>query len=154
MGDPIRLYRVLLELIVNALKFTETGYVKAVARVTQEKGNDLILEITVEDTGIGIPADRHPELFTRFSRFSPSYPELCKGAGIGLFITKQFIQDMQGEIHYDTHYLAGTRFVCAIPVRRALSFSAIGADETHFRARAASIKLDKPIESYHDLQPV
>lgn len=127
IGDPIRIYRILLELLVNALKFTQEGHVKIATKLAQIKGRDMVIQIEVEDTGPGVPMDKQQELFLRFKRLTPSFEGIYKGAGLGLSIAKQFIDDLEGEIHYDKKH-TGAKFVCLIPVRQALLENTLGAD--------------------------
>ncbi len=119
IGDPIRIYRILLELLVNALKFTQEGYIKITTKLAQKKGRDVIIQIEIEDTGPGIPEGKQQELFLRFKRLTPSFEGIYKGSGLGLSIAKQFIDDLEGEIYYDKKH-KGAKFVCLIPVKQAL----------------------------------
>jgi two-component system aerobic respiration control sensor histidine kinase ArcB len=120
MGDPIRIYRIVLELLVNALKFTHKGYVKIVAKIAKEEEGKIVLQIEVEDTGPGIRLEKQSELFIRFKRLSPSYQGIYQGTGLGLSIVKQFIDELEGEIDYSGGYGKGGYFICLIPVRRSL----------------------------------
>jgi len=120
VGDPVRIYRIVLELLANALKFTQEGYVRIAAKLAKITESNLVIQIEIEDTGFGIPYEKQSELFVRFKRLSPSYQGIYKGAGLGLSIVKQFIDELQGEIDYRAGHEKGGQFICLIPVRRSL----------------------------------
>lgn len=120
IGDPIRIYRIILELLVNALKFTKEGTVSVSADLYRQDGNNLVIQLVVDDTGSGISLKKQKELFVRFKRLTPSYQGIYKGSGLGLSIIKQFIDDLQGEIYVDSNAGHGTKFVCVIPLMKAL----------------------------------
>ncbi len=120
LGDPTRIYRVALELITNALKFTQIGHVKIAARLKSKKDRDIVVELIIEDSGPGISADMQDQLFVRFNRAQPSYQGICKGSGLGLSIIKQFIDDMDGEIDVEMGERDGTKFTCLIPLKISL----------------------------------
>jgi PAS domain S-box-containing protein len=120
ISDPIRIYRIILELLVNALKFTRQGYVRVVATLGEKIEKNVVIKISVEDTGVGISPEKQQELFVRFKRLTPSYEGIYKGAGLGLSILKQFLEDLQGEIYVDSHIGKGTKFVCLIPLKEPL----------------------------------
>ncbi len=120
IGDPVRIYRIALELLANALKFTSTGEVNIFARLGKKEGQNIIVKILVEDTGIGISTDKQSDLFIRFKRLTPSYEGIYKGAGLGLSIVKQFLEDLKGEIYVESHLNKGSKFVCIIPLKTLL----------------------------------
>ena len=122
IGDPMRIYRIVVELLNNALKFTHQGTVNLVVKLHAKHGRSLTVIILIEDTGIGIPLDQQQEIFTSFKRLSPSYLGLYKGAGLGLSIVKQFIEELDGEIHVESQGdNTGTKFFCFIPFRESLA---------------------------------
>ncbi|MBA2651053.1 MAG: PAS domain-containing sensor histidine kinase [Tatlockia sp.] len=100
--------RTLLNLLSNALKFTETGFVKLKVKLvddshsTYQTGESLIVEITVEDSGMGIPKDKFETIFEHFSRLTPSYQGMYKGAGLGLYTVKRYIEAMNATIEVDS----------------------------------------------------
>jgi two-component system aerobic respiration control sensor histidine kinase ArcB len=120
IGDPVRIYRVILELLGNALKFTQEGRVDIYAKISKKNDEDIIIQIEVKDTGAGISSENQHELFVRFKRFTPSSQGIYQGSGLGLSIVKQFIEDLQGEIYYDTKNTTGAKFICLIPLKEAL----------------------------------
>lgn len=129
IGDPVRIYRVILELLGNALKFTTEGYVHIFTQLEKQKESDLVIKIEVEDTGPGISVEEQQELFVRFKRLRPSYEGIYKGMGLGLSIAKQFIDDLQGELYYDSDYQKGAKFICLIPLKKSLLENDLGEDK-------------------------
>ena len=129
VGDPIRIYRIVLELIGNALKFTNQGYVKVCAKLAKKNEFKIVVRIEIEDTGPGIPTEKQQELFVRFKRLIPSYNGVYSGSGLGLFIAKQFIDDLEGEIYIESYPGKGTKFICLIPMRGSLSDEYFEEDE-------------------------
>ncbi len=120
IGDPVRIYRIILELLGNALKFTQQGRVNVYAKLAKKNAQNTVIQIEVTDTGPGVLPENQHELFVRFKRFTPSYRGTYQGSGLGLSIVKQFINDLQGEVYYDTKNTTGAKFVCLIPVKEAL----------------------------------
>ena len=84
MGDPHRLQQIVQNLLTNAIQFTHQGHVKMKVELAQQKRQRAIIRILVQDTGIGIPADKQTILFTRFGRLHPAYQGIYPGAGLGL----------------------------------------------------------------------
>lgn len=132
IGDKIRIHRIVLELVGNALNFTQIGQVAiAVTRAKQEQRH-LIIKITVTDTGIGIPKEKQQEVYIQFNRLSPSYQGIYKGRGLGLYIVKNFIEELGGEIYVTSELRKGTCFTCLIPVQVPLLDNDIGIEETDY----------------------
>lgn len=109
-GDVSRLRQVLLELIGNALKFTETGTVSVRAEVIQLDEERSIVEFSVKDTGIGIASKEQRYLFTPFQQLDSSSTRRFAGAGLGLAISKRFVEMMGGEIGLNSDKGKGTVF--------------------------------------------
>ena len=103
VGDPGRFRQILLNIVGNAVKFTEQGWIEITLDVSQELSavrddGRVILECRVADTGIGIDADRVPMLFERFSQADSSISRQYGGTGLGLAICKRLVQAMGGTI--------------------------------------------------------
>jgi PAS domain S-box-containing protein len=97
-GDPGRLRQVLLNLAGNALKFTHQGEIAVRASLASETDTEVMLRISVRDTGIGIPADKQGFLFEKFTQADASTTRHYGGTGLGLAISKQLTELMGGEI--------------------------------------------------------
>ena len=115
-SDPLALNRILINLIGNALKFTETGHilVRVVAEaITEEQAN---INIIVEDTGIGIPRDKITQVFERFTRSEPSYSSKYKGSGLGLAIVEKLVTSLKGVIKVSSEEGKGSSFTISLPL--------------------------------------
>lgn len=97
-GDKHKLNRILLNLIGNAIKFTERGSVDVTFVGTPKSNRKLEFFVEIKDTGIGIPADKVSLLFQNFSQVDPSNTRKYGGTGLGLAISKRLIEAMQGHI--------------------------------------------------------
>ena len=117
-GDSVRLKQILLNLMNNAIKFTEEGEV--VLSLTEVETDDgPRLRFVVRDTGIGIPEDRMDLLFRSFSQIDASTTRRFGGTGLGLVITKRLVELMNGQISVDSTVGVGTSFTIELPFRPA-----------------------------------
>ena len=96
VGDQGRIRQVLLNLVGNAIKFTATGHVLLAAALLEEASGTASIELAVHDSGIGIPADVLPRLFTHFSQADASTTRKFGGTGLGLAIVRQLAEAMGG----------------------------------------------------------
>jgi len=97
-GDPGRLRQILVNLTGNAIKFTPAGEITIRVALAEEDENGVLLRFSVQDTGIGIPADKIDLLFNKFSQVDASITRQYGGTGLGLAICKQLTEMMGGEI--------------------------------------------------------
>ncbi|WP_440112669.1 response regulator [Paenibacillus sp. QZ-Y1] len=117
-GDMARLRQVLLNLIANAIKFTDHGGVYLIVSVNEEKDGRMTLEFAVKDTGIGIASDKVDRLFQPFSQLDTSMTRKYGGTGLGLAICRTLVEMMGGQIYLDTTEQRGATFVFTIQARR------------------------------------
>ncbi len=117
-ASRVMLYRILLNLLSNAIKFTKEGSVSIYVQLSQNSlPNQVILKLIIADTGIGIAKDKQQIIFERFSRLTPSYQGIYEGSGIGLYIVKQFVTAMSGEIHCKSEEGKGSQFMVVLPLQ-------------------------------------
>ena len=132
-GDPGRLRQVLLNLVHNAVKFTDQGEVLVRVAPLDWNGNRRTLRFDVADTGIGIPADRRELLFRPFSQVDASTTRKFGGTGLGLAISRRIVEAMGGEIRLESEPGKGTTFSFAV----AFDGAAPGEQGIDSLARAA-----------------
>lgn len=113
-GDPAQLERMVANLISNAVKFTPPG--GEIDVIGRRDGADVIIQ--VRDTGIGVPEDEQPGLFTRFFRSSISMEQETQGTGLGLFIVKHVVEAHGGTIAVVSAPGVGSTFTARLPARR------------------------------------
>ena len=118
VGDPTRLRQVLLNLIGNAVKFTERGSVSLY--ITQEAGNAIStnLRFSVDDTGIGIPVAKLERVFERFTQADTSTTRRFGGSGLGLTISKRLVEHMGGRIWVESNEGKGSVFSFTVPFEK------------------------------------
>ncbi|BAL25291.1 PAS domain-containing hybrid sensor histidine kinase/response regulator [Azoarcus sp. KH32C] len=109
-GDPTRLRQILANLIGNAIKFTERGEVLVKAWVLRRAGMSLYLQFAVCDTGIGIAADHHEQIFDAFTQADVSTARRFGGTGLGLAISNQLVKLLDGQIWLESEPGKGTSF--------------------------------------------
>jgi signal transduction histidine kinase/ActR/RegA family two-component response regulator len=109
LGDPTRLRQVLLNLLINALKFTPSGFIEVTLR-RDASGNPDCLYFEVKDSGIGIPLEKQHLLFHDFSQISTSTNRHYGGTGLGLAISQRLVQAMHGTIGVISAPPSGTTF--------------------------------------------
>ena len=101
----------------------------------------MVIVLTVEDTGIGIPKEKQQDIYVQFKRLTPSYKGIYKGIGLGLSVVKQFIHELDAEIYVESEVQKGSRFTCIIPLQEPLLNNHLGIDEE------LDAVIDKPYET-------
>jgi len=114
IGDEVRLNQILINLIGNAIKFTEKGKVDVYTRVLSKTMDACLIEIKVSDTGIGIPEDKHEAIFERFKQADENITRKYGGTGLGLSITKKLIDLFGGQIKLNSKVGIGSEFIIQI----------------------------------------
>jgi CheY-like chemotaxis protein len=112
-GDPVRLNQVVVNLVNNALKFTESGSV--LLTMAPDAGDRARLRIAVSDTGVGIPADKLADIFDAFTQADQSTTRRFGGTGLGLAICKRLVEAMGGRLSAESSVGGGSTFAFSIP---------------------------------------
>ncbi|MGV1099689.1 response regulator [Thiovibrio sp. JS02] len=118
IGDPYRLRQVLVNLVGNAIKFTESGEILISVERLEEDEQTVTLRFAVRDTGIGIPANKQELVFESFAQVDTSTTRKYGGTGLGLAISRKVIERMGGRIWLDSVPGQGSTFFFAVPLRK------------------------------------
>ena len=110
--DSSALRKIIVNLVSNAIKFTQTGHVLISVEEISSDASHTELQISVEDTGIGISEENLDQIFDRFYRIDPSYHGQYKGSGLGLAVSKQLAQSLGGELCVHSRLGTGSTFYC------------------------------------------
>ncbi|MCL2069476.1 MAG: ATP-binding protein [Treponema sp.] len=112
-GDELRIKQILNNLLSNAIKYTEKGHVKmSVSHSAEDR--DVMLHITIEDTGQGMKAEDQEMLFSEYQRFNVDANRSTEGTGLGLSIVKKLVEMMNGTINVQSEYGAGSTFTVTV----------------------------------------
>ena len=125
-GDPVRLNRILLNLIGNAIKFTPSGGI-SLSATTERRDGDALLRVIVRDTGIGIAPEMHERIFEDFVQADDSIARRFGGTGLGLAIARRLTRLMRGELTVESAPGAGSVFTLLVPLGHAAGSVAQGA---------------------------
>lgn len=129
--DEIRVRQILINLVSNSIKFTETGYVSIAIQFTDEKADMGNLVLVVEDTGIGIPLSEQEIIFDAFRQQSGQSNRKYEGTGLGLAITKKLVDQMNGTIQLESIPGKGSRFIININHVEYASFKSFPAEDLY-----------------------
>lgn len=139
-GDAARIRQVLLNLIGNAVKFTETGSISVAAEVDEDQAAVSIIRFVVSDTGIGIKEEDQNLLFVPFVQLDASAARRYGGTGLGLAISKRFVEMMKGTIGLKSRLGSGSTFWFRIPFDKSRPLP--GPDEPEKTERTAIEQID------------
>ena len=137
LGDPLRIKQMISNLISNAVKFTEHGYVLIHTNVEQETDKDYTLSLSITDTGIGISAEDQTTLFTAFNQADTSITRRYGGSGLGLVICKKLAEHMRGRLTLTSEIYKGSTFTIHIKLEKLASYEI----EKHQVHRFANLKV-------------
>lgn len=135
-GDEVRVRQIIINLLTNAVKYTEKGEVVLSANWVKTDEENIRLIVAVRDTGMGIKYEDQQKLFDSFQRLDVERNRNIEGTGLGLAITKQLIEMMNGTISLESSYGRGSTFTVEIP-QRARSFEPIGDFQARIQDSAA-----------------
>jgi signal transduction histidine kinase/DNA-binding response OmpR family regulator/HPt (histidine-containing phosphotransfer) domain-containing protein/HAMP domain-containing protein len=114
-GDPVRLRQILVNLVANAVKFTQKGEVVLSVDCDEKTTDRVVLHFIVADTGIGIPLEKQSSIFDAFTQADTSTTRRFGGTGLGLSIASQLVALLEGRIWVESEPSAGTRFHFTLP---------------------------------------
>lgn len=140
VGDPTRLTQILGNLISNAIKFTDEGKIEVFVKKLKEDEEHLLIQFTVKDSGIGIPADKLNTVFERFEQASSDTARKYGGTGLGLSIVKNLVEQQGGVISVDSEKGKGATFTFTIYYRKAKSAASKNHD-LHYTESAGKLEL-------------
>jgi two-component system sensor histidine kinase/response regulator len=141
-GDPGRLRQILINLIGNSVKFTESGSILVRIFALQTQNDSVWLRIEVSDTGIGIPADRQQRIFEAFAQADESTTRKYGGTGLGLAITRELAELMGGTIEFDSREGEGTNFQVTIRLRKPKNATRVSRPEAERAIRERVLVVD------------
>lgn len=141
IGDELRIRQVLMNLIANALKFTNQGFVHVRITLSRKTRDDVTLDFSVKDTGIGIPIDKQQVLFDAFSQVDESASRKYSGTGLGLAICKEMVELMNGVLKVDSRPNLGSVFSFKLLLPVASEADVVQANKDEFQ----SFSSEKPL---------
>ncbi len=117
IGDPLRIKQILLNLIGNAIKFTDMGHVSITALMEDDHDSSIMLRVEIEDSGIGISDADQKDLFQAFKQIESDTKRRYSGTGLGLAISKNLARLMGGDIRLESQLGKGSRFTLLLPLK-------------------------------------
>jgi PAS domain S-box-containing protein len=141
LGDPLRLAQILINLLGNAIKFTAHGSVSVFFRAQPLSGNGILLDVAIQDTGIGMSPEQIEKLFHAFSQADSSITRKYGGTGLGLTICKRLCELMGGEIKVSSEPGQGSTFAFKIKLHEG----EVNATEAHAIVRHVLVVDDNPL---------
>lgn len=118
LGDKTRLYQIIVNLLGNAIKFTDKGKVELIIKLQENERNEALIYFEIMDTGIGIPKDKQSYIFETFTQARTDISRKYGGTGLGLAITKKLLKLYQSEINVESTEGKGTKFSFCINFHR------------------------------------
>jgi len=149
LGDSVRMRQILLNLVGNAIKFTEVGHVKVVCREVSKTEQQATLEFTVEDTGIGIAPEHQKNLFKRFTQVDSSSTRRAQGTGLGLAIVKELVTLMGGKVRLHSEPGHGTEIVFSLKLGIPTVAAQTMTNQATQSALATQTEILPPVQQFH-----
>ena len=137
LGDSFRLKQIISNLVTNAVKFTDHGYVLIRTKIEQETAKDYTLSIAITDTGLGISPEDQSKLFTAFNQADTSITRRYGGSGLGLVICKKLCEEMHGRISLTSELNQGSTFTAHVKLEKLAAYEI----EKNQRHRYAHLKI-------------
>ena len=131
-GDEVRIRQILVNILNNAVKYTNEGNVELFIGQEIVEENEIILKVVVRDTGIGIRKEDMPKLFGSFERLDMKKNRNVEGTGLGLAITNRLVELMQGTLQVESLYGVSSTFTVSLP-QKVMGEEKIGDFQQHFQ---------------------
>ena len=119
VGDSLKIFQILLNLVNNAVKFTKSGTITLTIEENDDQKENIIL--SVQDTGSGISRDQQKIIFDRFTQANESFSEQHRGAGLGLAISQKLTETMGGHLTVHSRFGHGSTFTCSLPLPQVIA---------------------------------
>ncbi len=145
LGDPSKIRQILFNLAGNAVKFTDVGYVAVIVKCRKQSSSMLTITVEIHDTGIGIGAAQQQYIFDKFSQVDISSTRRYGGAGLGLAISRQLTEMMNGTIEVKSEEGKGTSFYVTLPLPRATATKPFPFANFDFSTIRILVALEKEI---------
>jgi signal transduction histidine kinase len=113
-GDPVRLHQIIINLLSNAVKFTKKGSISVSVKMIAQTAENVTIEFSVSDSGLGISANKLDKIFDNFQQASSSTSRIFGGTGLGLAIVKQLVEGQKGKIAVQSELGVGSTFTATI----------------------------------------
>lgn len=140
-GDKIRLYQVLLNIVSNAIKFTNKGSVTLLTDCIEIDMENVQLSFTIKDTGIGISKNKIDTIFERYEQADATIKNSFGGTGLGLSISKRIVELMNGTIEIKSKLNKGTEFIISIPFSQVEQFTTSSSSDISIPPEVLNNKL-------------
>ncbi|MCL1997487.1 MAG: ATP-binding protein [Turicibacter sp.] len=140
MGDDIRIKQILNNILSNAIKYTDKGFIKLSVN-HEEKDGLIVLRFTVADSGQGMKEDDVDNLFLAYSRFNLEVNRITEGVGLGMNITQRLVEMMRGRIEVTSEYGKGSVFSVFLTQRNLYPYEPIGAELASILEQASKLGL-------------
>jgi two-component system sensor histidine kinase BarA len=141
LGDPLRLKQIISNLVSNAVKFTEHGYVLVRTGIEQETDKDYVIKISITDTGIGISPQDQTSLFAAYNQTDIAITRRYGGSGLGLVISNKLAEQMQGKILLKSELHKGSTFSAFVKLEKLEAYE-VEKHQTHRFAHLNAICFD------------
>jgi len=141
MGDPVRLHQIILNLVSNAVKFTTTGRITVSVRLLHENDDQVTIEFTVADSGIGIPENKMKTIFENFQQATSGTSRLYGGTGLGLAIVKKLVESQGGSILVKSTIGEGSTFGFTLDFLKTKQVAALETELLELDMQIKNIKV-------------
>jgi PAS domain S-box-containing protein len=141
VGDPVRLHQIILNLISNAVKFTNKGNIKISIKMLEESDRKVTIQFAISDTGIGITEGKKESIFENFQQASSGTSRLYGGTGLGLAIVKQLVENQDGQIEVESKEGKGSTFSFTLDFLKTNSEAELVENELLINSEIKNIKV-------------